>query len=125
MTGMSDLAAILSAVRFSAEQMRTAVAALQYRPVESEADVVEHAAILVDFVRDRGIEPLDVAGIALYARIVAMDRWCARQDPHGQTDVDAFFEASARAPLVQTKAGRGFEPVGFAELIETIAEMPF
>jgi hypothetical protein len=125
MSGMEDLNATLSAVRFTAAQMRTAVAALQHRPMQSEADVVEHATILADFVQDQRIEPLDVAGIALHARIVAMNRWCAGHDPYGQSNVDAFFVASARAPLVQTEAGRGFEPVAFAELIETIAEMPF
>lgn len=125
MSGMEELDATLSDVRFTAAQMKAAVAALRHLPVRSEADVVEHAMILADFVRDQRIEPAETARMALRARIVAMDRWCGRHDPHGQTDVNAFFEASARAPLVQTEGGRGFEPVSFGELIELIAEVPF
>lgn len=125
MNSMDDLNATLSAVRFSAAQVKAAVTALKPVPVLREADIVEHAAILADFVRAEGIEPTEYAGIALHARIVAMDRWCSRHDPHGQSDVDAFFEASARAPLVQTQDGRGFEPHAFAELIEVVAAVPF
>jgi len=125
MTSMEDLNATLSAVRFSAAQVKAAVAALKPVSVLREADIVEQATILAEFVRAEGIEPAEYAGIALHARIVAMDRWCSRHDPHGQSDVDAFFEASARAPLVQTEDGRGFEPIAFAELIEILAEVPF
>jgi hypothetical protein len=120
---MKELDATLSEVRFTAAQVKAAIALL--RPVQDEAGVVEHAMILADFVRDERIEPCDAAAIALHARIVAMDRWCARHDPHGQTDVDAFFEAAARAPLAWTEDGRGFEPMAFGELVEFIAELPF
>lgn len=122
---MKELDATLSEIAFTAEQVKAAVAALQRRPVEGPADVVEHAMILADFVREQRIEPFDAAAIALHARIVAMDRWCGLHDPHGQTDVDAFFEAAARAPLVRTDEGRGFEPAAFGELIEFIAAMPY
>ncbi len=122
---MEDMNAALSEVCFTAAQMKAAVAALQHVPVKSEIDVVEHWMILADFVREHRIEPAGHAAIAIHARVVAMDRWCSRHDSQGQSDVDAFFEASARAPLVQTEDGRGFEPSAFAELIKLIAEVPF
>lgn len=124
MSPLEDLNATLSAVRFTAAQMKAAVAGLRHVPMFREADAVEHAAILADFVHEQRIEPADTAGVALHARIVAMDRWCRRHDPHGQADVNAFFEASAQAPLVETEDGRGFEPGAFAKLIERIAQVP-
>lgn len=120
---MKELDAALNEIVFTAGQVRAAVAAIGHRPIEAEADIVEHAMVLADFVREQRIEPVEAAGIALHARIVAMDRWCSLHDPHGQTDVDAFFEAAARAPLVRTNEGRGFQPVAFAELIEAIAAL--
>jgi hypothetical protein len=67
----------------------------------------------------------ELAGAGLHGRIMAMDRWCVRYDPEGQTDIDAFFEAAGRQPLISTNDGIGFEPVAFRELIEFIREMPY
>ena len=67
----------------------------------------------------------ELVSAGLHGRIMAMDRWCVRYDPEGQTDVDAFFEAAGRQPLISTNDGIGFEPVAFRELIEFIREMPY
>jgi hypothetical protein len=117
--------AAVNAVRITGAQLRAAIDAIQHIRVRSEADMVEHARILSAFADEYGFTPCHYAGPALHARAVALDRWCNLYDPHGQTDVDAFFEAGATAPLVETPEGLAFEPVSFAELIAFIAELPF
>lgn len=117
--------AAVNAVRMTGAQLRAAIETIQHIPVRSDADIVEHARILSAFADEYGFAPRDYAGPALHARAVALDRWCNRYDPHGQTDVDAFFEAGATAPLTETPEGMAFEPLSFAELIAFIAELPF
>jgi hypothetical protein len=118
------LLAAINAVAITGPQMRAAINAIAHIQVRSQADAVQHARILGDFAREYGF-PSNYAGPALHARAVAMDRWCRLHDPHGQTDVDAFFEAAGRFPLTQTEQGMAFEPEGFADLISIITDMPF
>jgi len=58
----------------------------------------------------------------------ALSRWIdgvRPMTPFGDSDVDAFFDAGARARLVDTGAGIGFERESFGELIAFIAEIPW
>lgn len=117
--------AALNSVHITGVQMRAAVETIAHVPVRSEADVVEHGRLLAEFAREYGFEPADYAGMALHARAIAMDRWCALFDPFGETDVDAFYEAGGRAMLIRTDQGVGFNPAQFAELIKFITEIPY
>lgn len=117
--------AALNAVVITGAQMRAAIEAIQHIQVRSEADAMAHGLILAAFAAEHGIMPEDLASRALHARAMAMDRWCQLHDPYGQSDVDAFFEASARSPLVETDNGIGFDPQAFGELVAFIAELPF
>ncbi len=117
--------AALNEPRFTRAQMRAAVDAIKHLRVHTPADIAEHSRLLREFVLARGLGSSELAIAGLHGRIMAMDRWCARHDPYGQTDVDAFFEAAGRQPLISTSEGIGFEPVAFRELIEFIREMPY
>ena len=117
--------ASLNEPRFTGAQMRAAVDAIKHVQVRTPADIAEHSRLLREFCLAEGLATSELAGAGLHGRIVAMDRWCARYDPEGQTDVDAFFEAAGRQPLISTNDGIGFEPVAFRELIEFIREMPY
>jgi len=98
--------AALNSVQISGPQLRAAISAIQHIQVRSEADMVEHGRILSAFADEYGFKPSDYAGAALHARAMALDRWCHHYDPYGQTDVDAFFDAGARAPLIETSEDR-------------------
>lgn len=117
--------AAMNNVRITGPQLRAAIGAIQHIQIRSEADMVQHGMILSAFADEYGFTPSDYAGAALHARAIALDRWCNLYDPFGQTDVDAFFEAGARAPLIETPEGMSFEAESFAELIAFIAELPF
>ena len=117
--------AAINAVAVTGPQMKAAIEAIRHIVVRTEADAIEHAILLSRYAAERRLTPAEFAGPALHARAIAMDRWCARYDPLGQTDVEAFFEAAARAPLVGTQEGLTFEPVAFGELIEFVARMPY
>lgn len=117
--------AALNRVLVSGPQLRAAIEALQRHPVTCDADVMRHALILSAFAEAQDLGPVDFAGPALHARAIAMDFWCHHHDPAGQSDVDAFFEASARQPLIETNEGIGFEPVSFGALIAFIADLPY
>lgn len=119
------LLAALNAVTFTGPQMRDAVAAIQKVLGRTEADAFRQGLALSAFVSEAGIGPEDYAVPALHARVIAMDAWCNACDPFGQTDVDAFFEAAGRQPLLQTNEGMRFDPVAFRELIAFISELPF
>src|SRR3546814_15709225 len=54
-----------------------------------------------------------------------MDRWCNLHDPFGETDVDAFYEAGARAKLMRTEDGLGFDPEAFAEIVRFMTDLPY
>lgn len=117
--------AALNAVAITGPQMRAAIAAIQHIQARSEEDGIEHGRLLAMFAKEHGFTPAAYAGPALHARAIAMDSWCQRYDPYGQTDVDAFFEAAARCPLIETEHGVAFDPDTFAELATFIAELPF
>jgi hypothetical protein len=117
--------AAINSVALTGAQLRAAIETIQHIPVRSEADMVRHAQLLSDFAREYGFTPEFYAGPALQARAMALDGWCHRYDPFGLTDKDAFFEAGARAPLVETAEGIGFEPVAFGELITFLEDMPY
>lgn len=117
--------AALNAVVITGPQMRAAIEAIQHIQVRCEADAIVHGLILAAFAAENGITPEDYAGPALHARVVAMDRWCQLYDPYGQRDIDAFFQASARCPLIETGDGMAFNPQAFADLVTFIAELPF
>src|SRR3546814_4754017 len=104
-------------------QMRAAVETIAHIPVRSEADVAEHGRLLGLFASDYGFAPAAYAGMALHARAIAMDRWCNLHDPFGETDVDAFYEAGARAKLMRTEDGLGFDPEAFARSEEHTSEL--
>jgi hypothetical protein len=120
-----DLLAALNAHCFTAAQMRAAVDAIKHVQIRGPADIREHARLLCAFAARQGLGESDQMIESLHGRIVAMDRWCGLHDPHGQSDVDAFFEAAGRQPLVATDAGLGFDAAAFRELIDFIVEMPF
>ena len=105
--------------------MRDAVAAIQTVLGRIEADAFRQGLALSAFVSEACIGPEDYAAPALHARVIAMDAWCNAYDPFGQNDVDAFFEAAGRQPLLQTNEGMRFDPVAFRELIAFISELPF
>ena len=115
----------LNSVHITGPQMRAAVETIAHIPVRSEADVAEHGRLLADFARDYGFAPAAYAGMALHARAIAMDRWCNIHDPFGETDVDAFYEAGARAKLVRTEDGLGFDPEAFAAIIRFMTDVPY
>ncbi|MDB5703720.1 MAG: hypothetical protein JWN66_836 [Sphingomonas bacterium] len=117
--------AAINGVVITGPQLRAAIGAIQHIQIRSEADMVRHGMILSAFAQEYGFTPIDYAGAALHARAIALDRWCNLHDPYGQTDVDAFFEAGARAPLIGTPDGVAFEPNAFGELIAFLAELPF
>ena len=117
--------AAINSVALTGPQLRAAIETIEHIPVRSESDMVRHAQLLSGFAAEYGFKPEFYAGPALHARAMALDRWGHRYDPCGLTDKDAFFEAGARAPLVETPAGIGFEPVAFGELIAAIDDMPF
>jgi len=117
--------AAVNAVTITGPQMRAAIETIAHIPVRSEADIAEHGRLLAGFASDYGFSPAAQAGTALHARAIAMDRWCNRYDPFGQTDIDAFYEAGARAMLVVTAEGPGFEPESFGALVQSITEMPY
>ncbi|WP_454884898.1 hypothetical protein [Sphingomonas oryzagri] len=120
-----NMLATLNGHCFTGAQMRAAVDAIAHIQVRGPADIVEHARLLRTFAVRQGLDVSDPAIESLHGRIVAMDRWCALHDPHGQSDVDAFFEAAGRQPLVATAEGLGFDARSFRELIDFIVEMPF
>jgi hypothetical protein len=105
--------------------MRAAVEMIAPIPVRNEADIAEHGRLLAAFASDYGFEPAAYAGMALHARAIAMDRWCNLHDPFGQTDAEAFYEAGARAKLMRTEEGLGFDPEAFAELFRFVTEIPY
>ncbi|MHA4838142.1 hypothetical protein [Sphingopyxis sp. MSC1_008] len=115
----------LNSVHITGPQMRAAVETIAHIPVRSDADIAEHGRLLAAFASDYGFEPAAYAGMALHARAIAMDRWCNLHDPFGQTNVEAFYEAGARAKLVRTEEGLGFDPEAFAELIRFATEIPY
>lgn len=117
--------AAINSVSISGPHIRAAIQTIQHIQIRSQADVAEHGKLLGAFAHEQGFAPAAFGGPALHARVIAMDRWCNRYDPFGQTDVDAFFEAGARAPLVETDEGIAFEPEGFGELIQFHAELPY
>jgi hypothetical protein len=79
---------------------------------------------LQKLARRLDLKPHGLAGHALHARLIALENWRGGDRPAGE-DRKAPLEAAARAPLVQTEEGIGFEPVAFGELVEFIEEMPF
>lgn len=115
----------LNSVHITGAQMRAAIETIAAVPVRSEADIAEHGRRLAAFASDYGFAPAPYAGMALHARAIAMDRWCQLHDPFGETDADAFYEAGARAKLIRTDEGLGFDPAPFAELIQFITEIPY
>lgn len=115
--------AALNAVAITGPQIRAAIEAIQHIPVRSDADVVEHGRILRAFAVEYRFP--EGAGAAFLARAIAMDTWCHRYDPFGQTDVAAFFEAGATCPLIETDEGVAFDPQIFGDLIAFITELPF
>lgn len=117
--------AAINEVSITGPVMRAAIQAIQGIQIRSPADVAEHGKLLAVFACDHEVTPEAFGGQALHARAIAMDRWCNRYDPFGQTDVDAFFEAGARAPLVETDEGMAFDAEAFAELIQFHAELPY
>ncbi len=118
------LLAAINAVEMSGPQMRAAVDAIRHVPIRTQNDALEHARILSGFAKEYGF-PSPYSGPALHMRVNAMDRWCRGYDPEGRTDRNAFFEAAARHPLVQTERGMAFEPASFGELVQFITDMPF
>jgi hypothetical protein len=117
--------AALNEARFTGAQMRAAVDAIKHVQIRAPGDIAEHARLLRAFLRAQDLGSSEFAVAGLHGRIMAMDRWCARHDRDGQSDVDAFFEAAGRQPLISTHDGIGFEPGTFRELIEFIREMPY
>lgn len=115
----------LNSVHITGPQMRAAVETIAHIPVRSEADVAEHGRLLGLFASDYGFAPAAYAGMALHARAIAMDRWCNLHDPFGETDVDAFYEAGARAKLMRTEDGLGFDPEAFAEIVRFMTDLPY
>lgn len=105
--------------------MRAATETIQHVQMRTEADGREHAKLLRKFAADYGFLPAALAGPALHSRGIAMYRWRNLCDPLGQTDIDAFYEAGARAPIVNGAEGPAFEPKDFGELVQFYAEMPF
>lgn len=115
----------LNSVHVTGAQMRAAIETIAQIPVRSEADVAEHGRLLAAFASDYGFEPALYAGMALHARAIAMDRWCQLYDPFGDSDVDAFYEAGARAKLQRTDGGLAFDPSQMTELIRFATEVPY
>jgi len=119
------LLAAINAVAITGPQLRAAYQSIQHVPLRTQDDARAHARILHGFARNYGFTPPEYAGSALHMRIVAMDRWCRAHDSRGETDRDAFFDAAARQPLIQTGTGMAFEPESYAALIQIITDMPF
>lgn len=119
------LLSMFNSVTLTGPQMEAAVAAVSAILIRSECDVRAHARILAQFALDQKLVPADYAAPALHARVVALDAWCNLYDPYGLTDRNAVMTAAGRAPLVELGRGLGFEPIGFADMVAFVTELPF
>jgi hypothetical protein len=117
--------AALNGVSVPAPAMRAAIDAIQHIQIKCDAGAIQHAEILIELADDMGLEPEAHAASALHARAIALDRWCERHDPYGQTDIEALFQAAARCPLIEYENGLAFDPETFRDLMSVIIELPF
>ncbi|WP_157073726.1 hypothetical protein [Sphingomonas soli] len=115
---------LLNAVPISAAQIEAALEVLAALSAHLRARPQAQALALQAYAREAGFEE-DAASAALHARVAALARWTAANDPERQSDPRSVLEATARFPLSDTEAGIGFEAGGFQELILFIDDLPF
>lgn len=115
---------LLNAVPVSAAQLEAALEVLATLPAHLRASPHAQALALQAYAREAGFEE-DAASAALHARVTALAKWTAAQDPQRQSNVRSVLEAAARFPLGDTENGIGFEAGGFQELILFIDDLPF
>lgn len=118
----SSAADLLNAVPVSAAQIEAALEVLAALPAQLRAR--PQAQALQAYAREAGFEE-EAASAALHARVTALAKWTAANDPERQSDPRSVLEAAARFALSDTEAGIGFEAGGFQELILFIDDLPF
>ena len=106
----------VNAVHITGAHLARAIGTIRHIQVRCPSDIAEHGRILDAFAREHGMG--EYGGAALHARAIALDRWAQEFDPFGESDINGFYAAGGSAPLVETDAGLGFEPAGFAEQVE-------
>ncbi|RYY26106.1 MAG: hypothetical protein EOP62_11540 [Sphingomonadales bacterium] len=116
---------ILNAVAVGAADIEAALHALASLPAGVRDDPFAQAAALQDLARALSPDCDALLAAALHARVSALAKWTAVNDPGRQSDAWAVLEAAARFPLCDRSAGIGFEPGGFQELILFISELPW
>ncbi|MGL3822803.1 hypothetical protein [Sphingopyxis sp. R3-92] len=108
--------AAVNAVHVTGAHLARAIETIRHIQVRSLSDIAEHGRLLEHFAHEQGLG--DHGGAALHARVIALDRWAQAFDPLGESDISGFYAAGGSAPLVETEAGLGFEPAGFAQQVE-------
>lgn len=115
----------IGAVAIRAGQIERALALAAMLPPYAQDGGFARVAALGTFAAEEGIRPEAIAGAALQARLVALERFVTDHDPERRLAIRDLATAAAVARLVTTGTGPAFEPVGFAELVAFSADMPF
>jgi hypothetical protein len=108
--------AAINSVHITGAHLARAIETISHIQVRSPSDIAEHGRLLEQFAYEHKLG--EYGGAALHARAIALDRWAQEFDPFGESDINGFYAAGGSAPLVETDAGLGFEPAGFAEQVE-------
>lgn len=115
----------LNSVTLTGAQIAAALQLLALMPAGQQENPRAQAMVLQAYALDAGFADEAIAGAALHARVTALAKWTAADDPLRQSDPGALIEATARHPLVETEAGIGFEGAAFQEMILFIEELPW
>ena len=119
---IANVLSALNAVRLSPHHFSAALDALTALSAVERTDPVAQTIALSAFA-DAARIPTDFAPAALQARVVALDRWLARNGRH--PNLEALMEAAAVCPLVTGSGGVEFDAEIFADLVEFIDELPW
>jgi len=119
---IANVLSALNAVNLSPLHFSAAVDALTALSDVERADPVAQTIALSAFA-DAARIPSDFAPAALQARVVALDRWLAKNGRH--PNLEAVIEAAAVCPLVTGPSGVEFDAEIFAGLVEFIGDLPW
>lgn len=115
----------LNVIPLVGAQLSAALEILALLPDERRTDPHAQAMALQAYARDAGFVDDMIAAAALHARVTALTKWTAANDPGRQSDANAVIEAAARFPLEDGVGGITFEPGGFQEMVLFIEELPW
>jgi acylphosphatase len=94
-------------------------------PSRREAELQGALAAMLGYVRDAELGTVELVAATPHARVTALAKWTATNDPDRQSDPEAVMEATARFPLAETDRGIGFEAAAFQEFVLFIEDLPF